>query len=101
MDVRGASGGAGGSPGVYLYISTTAIEANLPGAHGRIGHYGKGGDCWSNNAGGNSIGSGGSGAFSLKQEISVTPGTSHSVTIGNGGSSSYDTGTQGVLIIEW
>lgn len=107
----GSAGGSGATPGV---VGTPNIGGSsmfgIPGKYTPTSNmtiasgYGAGG-CGSEGGGGLPV-SGGGGASVLKNEITVTPGTSHSVTIGTGGSGANSnlfglSGTSGFLLVEW
>lgn len=109
--VGGTAGGAGATPGVVGNPNIGGSSMfGIPGKYTTTSNmtvasgYGAGG-CGSETGGGTPV-SGGGGASVLKNEISVTPGTSHTVTIGSGGSGAVSnlqglSGTSGFLLVEW
>lgn len=79
------------------------------GAYGQGGHGGRGGSGGGSNAGGGGGGGGACGQFLVRQEYSVTPGASCTVTVGAGGAggngggngSAGSAGATGIVLIEW
>lgn len=113
--IGGTAGGPGSTAGTYSTGELSIGGGSMFGIPGKSFHdqmipasgYGAGG-CGNSGSALSPLQpeSGGGGASCFKQEISTTPGTSHAVTIGSGGSGANGnayglSGTSGFLLVEW